>query len=49
MGQPSSVAKRVCERMDAFLSERDDHGRMVSYGRTVIVAVVGNDDPAQAA
>ena len=28
LGQPSSVAKRVMERIDAFLSERDDRGRM---------------------
>lgn len=46
MGQPSSVVKRVLERMDAFLGETDDHGRMVSYGRVGIVAVVGNEDGA---
>jgi multimeric flavodoxin WrbA len=46
LGQPSSVAKRVLERMDAFLGETDDHGRMVSYGRVAIVAVVGNEDGA---
>ena len=46
LGQPSSVAKRALERMDAFLSETDDAGRMVSYGRVVIVAVVGNEDGA---
>lgn len=46
MGQPSSIAKRVCERMDAFLSETDDQGRMPSYGKVAIVAVVGNEDGA---
>lgn len=46
MGQPSSVCKRVLERMDAFLSETDDQGRMVSYGRVAAVAVVGNEDGA---
>lgn len=46
LGQPSSVAKRVLERMDAFLGETDDGGRMVSYGRVAIVAVVGNEDGA---
>lgn len=46
MGQPSSVVKRVLERMDAFLSETDAEGRMVSYGRVAIVAVVGNEDGA---
>lgn len=46
MGQPSSVCKRVLERMDAFLAETDDAGRLVSYGRVAIVAVVGNEDGA---
>jgi multimeric flavodoxin WrbA len=46
LGQPSSVAKRVVERMDAFLSETDDEGRMPSYGRVAMVAVVGNEDGA---
>ena len=35
LGQPSSVAKRVLERMDAFLGETDDGGRMPSYGRAM--------------
>jgi multimeric flavodoxin WrbA len=46
LGQPSSVAKRVMERMDAFLSETDDKGRMPSYGKVGIVVVVGNEDGA---
>lgn len=46
LGQPSSICKRVLERMDAFLSETDDKGRMVSYGRVATVAVVGNEDGA---
>lgn len=46
LGQPSSVIKRALERMDAFLSEKDDGGRMVSYGRVAAVAVVGNEDGA---
>jgi multimeric flavodoxin WrbA len=46
LGQPSSVAKRVMERMDAFLSETDERGRMPSYGKVGIVAVVGNEDGA---
>lgn len=46
LGQPSSVIKRALERMDAFLSETDDEGRMVSYGRVAAVAVVGNEDGA---
>ncbi len=46
MGQPSSVAKRALERLDAFLGETDDGGRMPSYGRVATVAVVGNEDGA---
>lgn len=46
LGQPSSMIKRALERMDAFLSETDDGGRMVSYGRVAAVAVVGNEDGA---
>ncbi len=46
MGQPSSVCKRALERMDAFLEEKDDAGRMVSYGRVAAVAIVGNEDGA---
>lgn len=46
LGQPSSLCKRVLERMDAFLGETDDAGRMVSYGRVSTLAVVGNEDGA---
>lgn len=46
LGQPSSICKRVLERMDAFLSETDDQGRMVSFGKVALVAVVGNEDGA---
>ena len=46
LGQPSSVAKRVMERMDAFLDETDDADRMPSYGKVAIVVVVGNEDGA---
>ncbi len=46
LGQPSSLCKRVLERMDAFLEETDDQGRMVSYGKVAAVAVVGNEDGA---
>jgi multimeric flavodoxin WrbA len=48
MGQPSSVSKRVLERMDAFLGETDDAGRMPSYGKVAVCAVVGNEDGAHA-
>jgi multimeric flavodoxin WrbA len=46
LGQPSSVAKRVLERMDAFLGEKDERGRMPSYGKVALAAVVGNEDGA---
>ena len=34
------------ERLDAFLDETDDKGRMPSYGKVAIVVVVGNEDGA---
>jgi multimeric flavodoxin WrbA len=49
MGQAGSIAKRVMERMDAFLSETDDQGRMPSYSKVAVTAIVGNEDGAHAA
>ena len=49
MGQASSVAKRALERMDAFLDETDEAGRMPSYSKVAIAAIVGNEDGAHAA
>ena len=46
MGQIGSVAKRVLERMDAFLEETDDQGRMPSYSKVAVAAIVGNEDGA---
>ncbi|MGH8215061.1 MAG: flavodoxin family protein [Rhodanobacteraceae bacterium] len=46
LGQPGSVAKRVLERMDAFLGEADARGRYPTYGHVAVVAVVGNEDGA---
>jgi multimeric flavodoxin WrbA len=46
MGQVSSIGKRVLERMDAFLTETDEQGRMPSYGKVAVVAIVGNEDGA---
>ncbi len=46
IGHPSSIAQQVLERMDAFLGETDEMGRMVSYGTVAGVAVVGNEDGA---
>ncbi|UPG96560.1 flavodoxin family protein [Luteibacter aegosomatissinici] len=46
MGQPSSVAKRVLERMDAILGDIGDDGRYPTFGKVAIVGVVGNEDGA---
>jgi len=46
LGQPSSIAKRILERMDAFLDQKDERGRMPSYGKVAISLVVGNEDGA---
>lgn len=46
LGQPSSVAKRVLERMDAFFGETDDNKRMPPFGKVAVVAIVGNEDGA---
>ncbi|GAA0445350.1 flavodoxin family protein [Streptomyces stramineus] len=46
LGHPSSICQRVLERLDAELSETDDQGRMLTYGKVAAVAVVGNEDGA---
>ncbi|MDV3294414.1 flavodoxin family protein [Brachybacterium paraconglomeratum] len=46
LGHMSSVAQRVLERLDAELSRTDAHGRPAMYGKTAVVAVVGNEDGA---
>lgn len=46
LGQASSVAKLVLERMDAFLSETDEAGRMPSFSKVAVAAIVGNEDGA---
>ena len=46
LGQMSSIAKRVLERMDAFLGETDEHGRMPSFSKLAVAAIVGNEDGA---
>ena len=38
MGQIGSIAKRVLERMDAFLGETDEKGRMPSSGKVAVAA-----------
>ena len=46
LGQMSSIAKRVLERMDAFLGETDGQGRMPSFSKLAVAAIVGNEDGA---
>lgn len=46
LGQPSSIAKRVLERMDAFFSEADDRSRYPSMSKVAVAAIVGNEDGA---
>ena len=46
LGQPSSVVKRVLERMDAMLSETGEDGRPVAYNRVAGFVVTGNEDGA---
>lgn len=46
LGQPSSIAKRVLERMDAFFGEADEKGRYPSFGKVALAAIVGNEDGA---
>jgi multimeric flavodoxin WrbA len=46
LGQPSSIAKRVLERMDAMLSEKDEEERPVAYNRVAGCVVTGNEDGA---
>lgn len=46
LGQMSSFARRVIERMDAFLGETDNMGRMPSFSKLAVAAIVGNEDGA---
>jgi multimeric flavodoxin WrbA len=46
MGQHSSVAQRVLERLDAELSETDEEGRPILFDKVALAAVVGNEDGA---
>jgi multimeric flavodoxin WrbA len=46
LGQPSSIAKRALERMDAMLSETREDGTPVAYNRVAGIVVTGNEDGA---
>lgn len=46
VGHMSSVAQRIVERLDAELSQTDERGRLMTYGKVAAVVVVGNEDGA---
>jgi multimeric flavodoxin WrbA len=46
VGHMSSVAQRAVERLDAELSETDEQGRPLVFGKVGTVVVVGNEDGA---
>jgi multimeric flavodoxin WrbA len=46
LGQPSSVAKVVLERMDAMISETTADGGYVAYNKVAGIVVTGNEDGA---
>lgn len=46
LGQPSSIAKRALERMDAMISETKDDGTYAAYNKVAGVVVTGNEDGA---
>ncbi|MDN3443594.1 NAD(P)H-dependent oxidoreductase [Microbacterium sp. APC 3901] len=46
MGQHSSIAQRVLERLDAELSETDDAGRPILFDKVALAGIVGNEDGA---
>jgi multimeric flavodoxin WrbA len=44
--QPSSIAERVLEQMDALVSETDEWGRPFAYNRVGGIVVTGHEDGA---
>ncbi|WP_309102350.1 NAD(P)H-dependent oxidoreductase [Microbacterium sp.] len=46
LGQHSSVAQRVLERLDAELGETDAVGRPILFDKVAIAGIVGNEDGA---
>lgn len=46
VGQMSSEALRMIERLDAELGQTDDEGRFMTYPKVAAVAIVGNEDGA---
>lgn len=48
LGNMSSVAQRVLERLDAELSITNEQGQPLTFGKVALVCVVGNEDGAHA-
>jgi multimeric flavodoxin WrbA len=46
LGQHSSVAQRVLERLDAELGETDARGRPTMFDKVALAGIVGNEDGA---
>lgn len=46
VGHMSSVAQRIIERLDAELSFADSFGRLETFNKVAVAAVVGNEDGA---
>lgn len=46
LGNPSSVCRRVLERLDAFLGETGPDDRPIPYDQVAVAAIVGNEDGA---
>ena len=46
VGHPASYTQQIIERLDAELSETDKQGRLQTYGKVGLLAVVGNEDGA---
>jgi multimeric flavodoxin WrbA len=44
--EPSSIAERVLERMDALVAETDEQGRPFAYNRVGGIVVTGHEDGA---
>jgi multimeric flavodoxin WrbA len=44
LGEPSSVARRVVERLYAYSGERNEKGQYLYYGRVAGCLVTGNED-----
>lgn len=44
LGQKSSIAKKVIERLDSYSDETNDQGQIAYYGKTAGCIITGNED-----